>query len=586
MKIRPDQTRPNQWIADLVTGFPKTTLAVFLILSLGAALFIPGLKKDPTPYLLPKTHESRVNLEKLRQEFTGSNDGILVLLEADKTIFNPDTLLRIQRLTKAFENLNLITDMDKEKLLALGTKAGPELRSKIQNLVKASPDFDTWMLMDEIRESLDPKNDSTALLAKALEDWTEKLSPVKKMTSLSGTDNIMARDGKLDVSPVFNKVPQTPEALARLEQEVRSNALFEDILVAGAGSITSIILELNLKDDDTDGRFLLYQKVRDILEKQIPGREAHYIAGLPVVTGALGKVMQSDTQRLFPIVIGIVAFFLLFTFRQVTGVIVPLSVVVLSLLITLGLKAMFHIPLNIITTTLPVFILSIGVADGIHIFSEYRDNRLKGLLRAEAIREMLGRLTLPVIMTSVTTAVAFFAISITKIVQLRHFGIFVGIGTMAAMVFSLFFIPSLLMVMPERKKISPKKKPVLKTAYASVLVRWTRAVVRHPGITASAALAILVISLFGAFQVVVDNDNTNYFLKDSDIFVSTQKLDTDAAGSSVINLMQTSSSSETEPFKKPENLLFAEELSGFLETRPDVGKLLGLTRLIRRVRPR
>lgn len=92
MKIRPDQTRPNQWIADLVTGFPKTTLAVFLILSLGAALFIPGLKKDPTPYLLPKTHESRVNLEKLRQEFTGSNDGILVLLEADKTIFNPDTL--------------------------------------------------------------------------------------------------------------------------------------------------------------------------------------------------------------------------------------------------------------------------------------------------------------------------------------------------------------------------------------------------------------------------------------------------------------------------------------------------------------
>lgn len=107
--------------------------------------------------------------------------------------------------------------------------------------------------------------------------------------------------------------------------------------------------------------------------------------------------------------------------------------------------------------------------------------------------------------------------------------------------------------------------------------------VRHPGITASAALAILVISLFGAFQVVVDNDNANYFLKDSDIFVSTQKLDTDAAGSSVINLMQTSSSSETEPFKKPENLLFAEELSGFLETRPDVGKLLGLTRLIRRV---
>ena len=51
------------------------------------------------------------------------------------------------------------------------------------------------------------------------------------------------------------------------------------------GKSTSIILELATGDDETENRFLIYNQVRQIVEKGVPGNEKHYIAGLPVVTG-------------------------------------------------------------------------------------------------------------------------------------------------------------------------------------------------------------------------------------------------------------------------------------------------------------
>lgn len=571
----------DKFISKVVIGFPKTLLVFFIAVSIGAALLIPELERDPTPYLLPKSHESRVNLSKLRKDYTGTNDGIIVLLEAKESIFNPGTLLRIKRLTAAFEAIHLITDKDREDLFYLGQAALPKVAEKVRRLSQSPIDSETWMRIDEIKDTLS-SGENSALL-KALGAWDEKLSPIIKVRSLANTDNILAKEGKLDVTPVFDEVPRTKEALLQMEKEVQSNELFENILFSDKGKSTSIIIELASADDETENQYLIYQKVKKIVEQEIPGDEIHYIAGLPVVTGALGKVMEQDTQKLFPIVIFIVVTSLFFTFRRVKGVFVPLAVVILSLITTLGLKAFFNIPLNIITTTLPVFILSIGVADGIHLFSEYRDNLLKGHHKIAAIKEMLKQLTLPVIMTSMTTAVAFYAISMTKIVQLKYFGIFVAIGTLVAMLFSLFFIPALLLVLPEKNKNKRTRDSKFEAAYASGLIHMTQAFLKYPVITATIAGLVFMASIFGASKVVVDNNNAKYFKKDSSIYISSEKLNKDAAGSALINVLIKADSKEKEPFKNPENLKYVNELTAFIKTRPKVGKVLGLTELIKRI---
>ena len=109
--------RISQIVEKIVIPFPKTVFLIFLVISVYAATLLSDLVTEPSPYLLPPTHESRVNLKNLTKKYTGSKDSILILLEADRNIFNYETLSRIRELTIAFENLNIVTDEDKEGLL-------------------------------------------------------------------------------------------------------------------------------------------------------------------------------------------------------------------------------------------------------------------------------------------------------------------------------------------------------------------------------------------------------------------------------------------------------------------------------------
>jgi predicted RND superfamily exporter protein len=181
----------DQIITKVVVGFPKITLAFFIMLAMGTAWFIPGLERDPTPYLLPQAHESRVNLDKLRQNYTGANDSIIVLLEAKKTVFNFDTLTRVQKLTTAFENIHLISEKDRKSLLGLSETASPQITEKIRQLAKSPIDSETWMQIDEIKEIMELSSLENPQLLEALDNWIEKLSPIIEVTSLSNTDNIL-----------------------------------------------------------------------------------------------------------------------------------------------------------------------------------------------------------------------------------------------------------------------------------------------------------------------------------------------------------------------------------------------------------
>ena len=573
----------DQFVEKSVLRFPGLIILTFIIIAIYAGTLLTGLTRNPTPYLLPPDHPSRINLEKLQQDYTGTKESILILMEAEKDIFTRGTLRRIKKLANAFENINIVTDKDRSQLLQSAESAPENLKRKIALLVEKKIDSDTWMLVDEISQELSLSEEDNKELNGALLCFSNKLSPIIKVTSLANTDNILGKNDELDISAIYEDVPEDKKELENIKKKVLSNELFHNTLVQDDPRYTSIIIEISTNEDNSDEKYMVYKKVVDIMENLIQGPEKYYISGMPVVTGALGKVMQQDTRRLFPIVLMIVVACLFFTFRRIKGVAAPLAVVILSLIITLGIQVLFNIPMNIVTTTLPVFILSIGVADGIHIFSEYRDNLEKGHDKIESVKLMLQHLTMPVIMTSVTTAVAFYAISLTKIVQLRHFGIFVAIGTIVAMFFSLFFIPALLVLLPEKTGAKEKKISNFEKTYTSLLISFTRTMVAKPKLITSIAVTILIIALFGTSKVVVDNNTAEYFLKDSTIYKATQKLNSVASGSSVINFLIQDNSGDDQPFKNPENLKAADDLVKFLQSRPVVGKALGLNDLIKRI---
>ena len=587
---------PLKIIQGWVVRYPKRIL--FLTLFLGASV-VPSLlflKNDPSPHLLPVSHPARQALQQLREDFTGTNSGVFIMLEAKDTIFKTNTLERIQRLTEAIQNMQLLSTEDLEALNVIAEqmsgKEGLRLQKLLPKEVKDLNDM-FWMEFEEMRETLENEGRWFPEWNSLLRNIQVRSAPVVEVTSISNTDDIYGSEEGLTIEKIFEVIPGTPGEMKSLRRRVLENDLFRNSFFSEDGRRTGIFVELAMDEDDSEILYSTYIALERIFEEN-PGIDKHYIAGFPIVAATLRTVIDQDTQRFFPFVALLAVFFLWLTFRRPSGVAVPMLVVGFSILFTLAIMVVFEVPLNTITSALPVFLISIGVADGIHMFSEYRENRIEGLPREKAVCLMLDKLALPVTMTSITTAVGFLSLTVSDIVPIFTFGIFVAVGTLLAMVLSLIFIPALLMVLPEKVSASQEGSGTdenlsrgvhqvnfMDRLFQKSLDVMTAWVLRNARPVLLAALAISAISIYGLSQVKVESSLESYFQADAPLVIANRAMEK-MSGSRTINIVITKTGEE-EPWKNPDNLKVVEEFQEFLANEPRVKRTLSLVDLIKRI---
>ena len=587
---------PLKIIEGWVVRYPKRIL--FLTLFLGASV-VPSLlflKNDPSPHLLPVSHPARQALQQLREDFTGTNSGVFIMLEAKDTIFKTNTLERIQRLTEAIQNMQLLSTEDLEVLNVIAEqmsgKEGLRLQKLLPKEVKDLNDM-FWMEFEEMRETLENEGRWFPEWNSLLRNIEVRSAPVVEVTSISNTDDIYGSEEGLTIEKIFEVIPGTPGEMKSLRRRVLENDLFRNSFFSEDGRRTGIFVELAMDEDDSENLYSTYIALKRIFEEN-PGIDKHYIAGFPIVAATLRTVIDQDTQRFFPFVALLAVFFLWLTFRRPSGIAVPMLVVGFSILFTLAIMVVFEVPLNTITSALPVFLISIGVADGIHMFSEYRENRIEGLPREKAVCLMLDKLALPVTMTSITTAVGFLSLTVSDIVPIFTFGIFVAVGTLLAMLLSLIFIPALLMVLPEKVSASQEgsetdenlSSGVHKVNFMDRLIQkslevMTSWVLLNARPVLLAALAICSISIYGLSQVKVESSLESYFQADAPFVIANRAMEK-MSGSRTINIVITKTG-EKEPWKNPDNLKVVEEFQEFLANEPRVKRTLSLVDLIKRI---
>ncbi|MBA7546458.1 hypothetical protein ES705_38850 [subsurface metagenome] len=120
--------------------------------------------------------------------------------------------------------------------------------------------------------------------------------------------------------------------------------------------------------------------------------------------------------------------------------------------------AMVNIPVYAVSTMIPVMLIAIGVADGIHLYSHLQLylRQHPEASKKEATVDMLQHMWKPVVMTSITTAAGFISLLTSQVYPIKYFGVFTAFGVLMAMVFSLVLIPAGIMIfgLPKVKKTS------------------------------------------------------------------------------------------------------------------------------------
>lgn len=577
------------WITSFAARFPKTVIAVTLAVTAGAmALMVrPGIEMDANPYPLNKSHPSMVAFHELKTDFTGTLETALIHLRHPQSVFNAATLRRISAITEKLEEVSLITEADEAPLAAIVPASGEEVRGLLTSVLEGGITRDDDVALVELLDWSEANPGELPALAVALEEIQLRLYPVKEVTSLSNVENIVARNDELVVGKVYESIPQGEAEWRRMRDSVMSNEVFRKVMVSEDERSTGIQVELYIPDDRSDLMYAMDRAIRDIME-DTPGEEETHVAGFPLLSATFMNSMQQDNGRLFPVVILLVATALFVIFRGLSGVVLPMAVAVISVIWTLGIMVLSGVPLNMMTTMLPVFLIAIGVADGVHLVSEFRDQYRRLGNRREAVRATMDHMTLPVIMTSITTAVGFFALAFTDVDVIREFGIFVAIGVLAAMVFSLTFIPAALTLgrggrSPSARPGATRRFQRLDSMVLNLLVRLSAFSMRRNRWVIAVSAVLVLIGFYGMTRIKADNDFTTYFDQEWPIIRSIRAIDEYMAGSNIISVLVKAPEQDGDPFKKPEYLAAVEGLQKHLAINPIVGKSLSLVDVIKRI---
>ncbi len=394
-------------------------------------------------------------------------------------------------------------------------------------------------------------NSGTLKKVKDLTRRLQKMPQIEKsdVVSLYTADNIVGSKGGLDVRPFYKRVPKSPEKLEALRQKVRSNEMVYGRLVSTDETVTVIIARIG--DDVFSQEFYLELKQ---LAKEFEGPEKVYIAGRPIVEGTMAYLGPKDMKRMVPIVIVVIILVLYLVLRNVRGTFLTLMVVLLSVIWTFGLMAALDIPIYAVSTMIPVMLIAIGVAYGIHLFSHlylYLKEH-PGATKLEAIRNMVQEMWRPVVMTSVTTAVGFISLVTSQVYPIKYFGLFTAFGVLVAMGLSLVFIPMglWLMGMPRPpKEVPPAEEDVEAEIFAHRFAHW---ISQHRWVTYSVVAVVAVISIYGTTKVWINSSFLDKFEKDSEIVQTDRFINDHFGGTTTLNVILEGDRADI--FKEPDVL--------------------------------
>ncbi len=277
----------------------------------------------------------------------------------------------------------------------------------------------------------------------------------------------------------------------------------------------------------------------------------YWLNGGPVLTEAFVDIAGNDAVVFTPLVFVFCMALLYLLFRQISGAVLPLGVVLFTFLSVLAVQTILGYKLNNFTANIPVFIIAIGIADAVHIYSVWLMKRREGFDTKEATYISLSKNFLPILLTSLTTMVGFSTLAISKIVPVATLGIATASGAALAFLISIVWMPSILLLLKGQVTSKNSKKRALRSdRYGKFITKNDKKIVLIGTI-----LAVVIGG--GVFFAKIDSNTIRYFDKDVEVRKSAEFTMNHLTGSMSYILLVDSG--KTDGIKEPQFLKTIEK---------------------------
>ena len=333
------------------------------------------------------------------------------------------------------------------------------------------------------------------------------------------------------------------------------------------------------------------------------------IYGNPVVMQNSRVFMLADLTRLIPLVIVVVLLSLYFSFKTMDGTLLPLITVVMATTWTMGLMALCKVTFTLVSSVIPVALIAVGSAYGIHVLTHYyvaldmTEGELTKEKYTEAVFNGLHEVMGAVFLAGITTVIGFISLISSPIAPLHSFAVFTAVGVTISLLLAITFIPAILLLKnPQKVQASRNKKHNISEKLAAKLEHARRL---RGGKSADEAegetlyqiyhffcgskprlyLSIIVmvgLSVVGLRLLHIDTALVNYFPESCDMRQDINYIDKQFAGTNSLYL--NVKGPEKGSLTNPEILKAVDDMQEYLEEEyPDIGKIVSFTEFIKRI---
>lgn len=397
-------------------------------------------------------------------------------------------------------------------------------------------------------------------------------------------DIIGTREG-MQVSPMMRELPQDAGQYARLKEALHRNPAYLDSIVSKDERTAVVIAEFR---DSPGGFRKVMESVNRIVDAERGSTVEFAIGGMP---SFLAHV-ESYSERmgfLLPIAILLVGLILFEAFRTFQGMFLPLGTALLAVAWGVGTMGAAGIPMDAFNATTPILILAVSAGHAVQLLKRYYEEYYRILDRGDVTPKEANRLAViesvarsgPVMLVAgIVAALGFFSLVVFEITTVRTFGIFTGIGIVAALILEMTFIPALRSLLPppsgKERRIEQKVRiwDRIESGIAAIVA------VRRRRVYAGAVIFFLV-ALGGMSLVVTNNSTKTYFAPDLPFQQEDRFLNEHMGGTNTLALLIEGK--DQDAIKDPKVLQAMDDIQRFLERQPYVGKTLSLADFIRRM---
>ncbi|MEW5705059.1 MAG: MMPL family transporter [Pseudomonadota bacterium] len=363
-------------------------------------------------------------------------------------------------------------------------------------------------------------------------------------------------------------------------QDIRAIALAEPLLihrlVSPDARTTAVNVNLTLPQRNAEEVPKALAAARALAERV---RKEHpdikiAITGLAALNNAFTEASQGDLKTLVPLMYGVLLLVMVALLRSMTGTFATMIVIGLSASTAMGIAGWVGIQLTPPSVSAPTIILTMAIADSVHILVTMGQLMAQGATKREAIVESMRINFHPVFLTSLTTVIGFLSLNFSDAPPFRDLGNITAIGVAAAWVYTMLFLPALMAVLPVR----PARRRQISAWHMERLANF---VVRNRW-RLLWGVGGLVVAL-GAFipRIELNDQFVNYFSPTIPF-----RADTDFAMQNLSGIYQIQYSlpaGESGGINEPEYLRHLDAFAKWLQAQPGVVHVQTLTDILRRL---